>query len=157
MADTKSPSTTNDEGPAVDDPRAVTAFLTERARDSAGGRRMFRLPVMLRFDGPGKLMIEAAAVGVDDAALGAAGLQVDLDDSAMSVGLLDRCRALCARDAASCAVWIDAHWGRNLPLPPLPPIPGEPPRPAQALAVRAVVELVAAGTAPSAARVRVIP
>jgi len=143
------------DGPSVEDGAAALAFLQQEARDPSGGRRMLRVPVAIRFDGPGKLMIDAAAIGVDHAALGVAALGVELDDSAMGVGLLDQLRSACERSATTCAVWLHVHWGPNLPMPPLPPIPGAPPPAPTTLAVRAFEALIGPGVAASSARVGV--
>ncbi len=132
-------------GAVVADAAAALTWLRQHAKDDQGQRRLFRVPVVVRFDGPGKLMIDDSAVGVDVAALGAAGLHVDLDDTTMGVALLDHCRRLCAPEAEVCALWIHAQVGRALPMPSLPPMPGAPPEAAESLSVRAVEGLVEAG------------
>ncbi len=117
---------------------ATVAWFKSHAKGPKG-RALFRLPVVMTFDSNAKLQITKAVIAADAEA---AGIWVDLDDTAMGVGVLQQLRGLCPKEATSCVVWLHAHWGRNVPMPPMPPMPGMPPQPPEAIAVRAVDGLV---------------
>lgn len=149
------PAPTFESGANVADTAALLTWLRQQAKDGQDRRRLFRVPVVIRFDSPGKLMIDDAAIGVDAAALGADGLHVELDDTTMSVALMDHCRRLCPPKDDVCGLWIHAQVGRALPMPNLPPIPGAPPEAAETLSVRAVEGLIEAGAKAAATKVGV--
>ncbi len=110
---TERPTVSMQEGPSISPTSALVAWLDEHAK----GGRLVALPVTVVFDDAYKLGIVDAVVGGGDDAL-----HLELDDAAMSIGLLDVLRGKCAADATSCAVWLDGTWGplvaRRGPPPP---------------------------------------
>ena len=68
------------------------------------------------------MSLKLGVLGVSPAAItdraGGPGLEVDLDDTALSIGLADRLRSDCARDE-HCAVWVEGTWGRLIEVPTL--------------------------------------
>lgn len=75
-------------------------------------------------DGAGKLVqlpvvVTPSVLGVSKGQV--AGLEIKLEDTAMSVGLADRLRPDCPYDEP-CAVWLEGVWGPtvDMPGPPMP-------------------------------------
>ena len=77
--------------------------------------RALRLPVAVTFDDEYRLAIQSAQVG---------GISLKLDDTAMSVALLDQVRALCPAGEPGCTVWLEGTWGSVLPGAMMPGMGG---------------------------------
>ena len=108
---TPSPVLTFVEGPALTD-----AALPEWLAEQQARRTTLRLPVVVDFGGPYRLGIQQAWLGSDTSDAGAAGMLLRLDDTAMSVSLMDHLRTACP-EGARCAVWVEARWGAAVPMP----------------------------------------
>ncbi|MDP2304938.1 MAG: hypothetical protein Q8P18_02810 [Pseudomonadota bacterium] len=94
---TPPPARTFDDGPAVADPAAVLTWL-----DAGRGRRV-QLPVVVQFDDQHRLAVTGASIG-------AGGVPLKLDDTAMGIALIDQLRTLCPPGPA-CTVWLEGTWG----------------------------------------------
>lgn len=105
------------EGPAVQPTGALVEFLNQNARSSAGKKRRFKLPVVVRFEDEHRLAIGAAHIGGDAAAPGADAIALSLDDTAMSIALLDTVSQRCPKGQASCALWLEGYWGPLMDTP----------------------------------------
>jgi len=101
----------------VDGPALADAGLLPWLRDQEARGTTLRLPVVVDFGGPFRLGVQRAWLGSDLAEPGAEALLLDLDDTAMSVGLMDDLRAACP-EGDRCAVWVEARWGALVPMPP---------------------------------------
>lgn len=111
------------EGPRLDSPTLHT-WLKSMVSD-AGQPRRVRLPVLVKGRAP--LGVERTAfVGTEN------GLSLELDDSAMGVGLADHYRRVC-RDAPSCVLLLDGvlHGERGFRVLWIQPVKGEAPTVAQ--------------------------
>lgn len=117
-------------GPTIDVSKAgaaaeLRAFFEANQKTAAGQRRLFRVPVALRFEDPSRLAIAAAFVGAHLPAAGQDALALQLDDSALGVSLLEQVGRACPKDRTECAVWLTGHWGALVGGPELPES-GEP-------------------------------
>lgn len=81
--------------------------------------RLMRLPVVVRIR-PDKLGTAGAHIGTTpgDAPQGA--IELNLTDTALSVGLWERIREGCDLDDGSCVLWLEGYWRELLPMPGLP-------------------------------------
>jgi hypothetical protein len=93
--------------------------------------------------GPFRLGIQRAWLGTNLDGPAAGDLLLDLDDTTMSVGLMDRLRTTCPT-GERCAVWIEARWGAPVPMPAALAAFDEGPRGAP-VTVRGLVGVAAAG------------
>ena len=126
---TKDPTMPNMKpGPTIDakagaPAEPLRAFFEANQKTAAGQRRLFRVPVALRFEDPSRLAIAAAFVGARLPAAGEDALALQLDDSALGVPLLEQVGRACPKDQPSCAVWLTGHWGALVDGPALPESP----------------------------------
>ncbi len=99
------------DGPALDDAQLLAWLGEQQARGST-----LRLPVVVDFGGPYRLGVQRAWLGSDLAAPGPSTVLLDLDDTPMSVSLMDHLRRACP-EGERCAVWIEARWGAPVAMP----------------------------------------
>ncbi len=123
-AKTPKPERSFSPGPTLADSAALLAWL--ESNPSA----YLRLPVVVFRGGLGG--VELAFIGSDPVPPGDDAILLELDDSALGIGLSTRLRSLCGGSDA-CAVWIEGTWGRLLPGIAAPAAAEPPPWP---LAVR---------------------
>ncbi|MEC7947590.1 MAG: hypothetical protein VX265_08470 [Myxococcota bacterium] len=107
------------DGASLADTEALLRWL-----QTSDGRAL-RLPVAVTFDDDYRLAIQSARVG---------GIPLKLDDTAMSVALLEQVRAICADGEPGCTVWLEGTWGSVLQGATMPGMggpdlsgPGAPP------------------------------
>jgi hypothetical protein len=86
------------QGPAVEPVSALIAWL-----EGDGGKKLVQLPVV----------VVPSVLGLASGRLG--GVEIRLDDAAMSVSLADRIRKDCPMDV-ECAIWVEGTWGANVDL-----------------------------------------
>ncbi|MDP6947130.1 MAG: hypothetical protein QF464_23470 [Myxococcota bacterium] len=105
-------------GAALTPPDALAAWLESNAK-RGDGHALMRLPVVIRFR-PDKLGAAGAHIGTapGDAPEGA--VELELSDTALSVGLWDRIRQSCDLDQGACVLWLEGYWRELLPMPGLP-------------------------------------
>ena len=96
-------------GPPIQPPGPLLEWLG-KVKDAPGPRKLLRLPVVVRFEDEYRLAFGDAVVGVSEAAFDdGQALHVKLDDTGMGVALLTTLKGLCP--GATCAVWLEGHWG----------------------------------------------
>jgi hypothetical protein len=142
------------DGPAIQPSGALLDWLGKNATNAAGKRRLFRLPVVVRFEDSYRLALGPAFIGVSEGAPPADAIPLTLDDTGLKSALLDTLRDRCPKEAGGCALWLDGYWGALVDAPGLP---GEAP-PKNPFAVLRVGEMIdgkAQGAA--AARAQVEP
>ena len=106
---TPAPTRTYVDGSPLADAGALLAWL-----EGSGGKAL-RLPVAMTFDDEYRLAIQTAHVG---------GVPLKLDDTAMSVALLDQVRGLCPPGQPGCTIWLEGTWGSVLQGVSMPSLPG---------------------------------
>lgn len=98
-------------GPALRPASALLAWLEASAGNDDGGRRLFRLPVVVRFEDRYRLGLGAAHIAASASDLTPDAIALELDDTAMGIALLDQLRSRCPAGVDACAVWLDGYWG----------------------------------------------
>lgn len=98
-------------GPALRPASALLAWLEASAGNDDGGRRLFRLPVVVRFEDRYRLGLGAAHIAASVNDLAPDAIALELDDTAMGIALLDQLRSRCPAGVDACAVWLDGYWG----------------------------------------------
>jgi hypothetical protein len=112
----------------VDGHPLASAGLLPWLRDQQARGTTLRLPVVVDFGGPFRLGVQRAWLGSDVADPGADALLLELDDTPMSVGLMDHLRTACP-EGDRCAVWVEGRWGALVPMPPeMAAFADDPPR-----------------------------
>jgi len=105
---TPEPERTFVDGPPIDPPAALLAWLDKTA--SAEPRPRIRLPVVVRFRDAHRLGLDGGHIGVSPA-IPPGAIQVSLDDTSMGIALLDRVRDACPDEKQTqCAVWLEGTW-----------------------------------------------
>lgn len=114
-------------GPAIRPSGPLLDWLNDKVAAAPGPRKRVRLPVVVRFEDQYRLAIGEAFIGAAPGAAGDDAIFLSLDDTGMSVALLDILRDRCPKSADACAVWLEGHWGPlvDVPMPDLD-LPGEP-------------------------------
>ena len=96
-------------GPALADGAALLGWL--RAHPDA----RVRIPVVILFSPDGLRAPRLTFLGTDPAPPAEDAILLELDDSALGIGLDTRLRSLCDAESDACAVWIEGTWGPLLP------------------------------------------
>jgi hypothetical protein len=142
------------EGPTIQPASQLLSWLEKNARDEAGNRRIFRLPVVVRFEDEHRLALGPAYIGVSEASLGSDRVALALDDTGLKVSLLDQLNQRCTRPATVCALWLEGYWGPLVQAgSSSDPPDGDKTHP---FAVLAVGELIDPTDVPSPATTRVL-
>jgi hypothetical protein len=102
------------EGPAIQPADILLGWLRQRASIDKGGRRLFRLPVVVRFADAYRLALGEACVSTSPKDTCDNHLQLQLDDTALGISLLDRVSQHCPKPALSCAIWLEGYFGELL-------------------------------------------
>lgn len=76
--------------------------------------RLLQLPVVVEWSG---MDVGQAWLGMTDADPVANAVRIQLDQSALGVGLAVRLRSLCDKAPARCVVWLQGYWGPTVDLP----------------------------------------
>lgn len=105
-------------GPAIAPAAALLDWLENEVKP-ATPRKRIKLPVVVKMD-EHRVSIVDAWVGGGEAPADA--IRLKLDDTGMGVALKDQLRRKCA--AATCAVWLEGHWGALVQSGPQLPVPG---------------------------------
>ena len=98
-------------GPPITSSGRVLGTLERDGKTSAGKRRRFRLPVVVRF-ADSRLSITEAFIGVKAGDRAEDSVVLELDDTSLGIPLMTRLTDHCPRDRDSCAVWLEGYWGR---------------------------------------------
>lgn len=107
------------EGPALQPAAVLLDWLERHARTETGTRRLFRLPVVVRFEDAYRLAIESAFIGTSEADRNSDSVCLRLDDTGMGMSLVSQLGPYCAGSSRVCRVWLEGYWGRlvEVPLP----------------------------------------
>ena len=132
------------QGPPLQPAEALVSWLQGAASPGQDPKPFIRLPVVIRFEDSLKLGIHEAWIGGSDAEIGEGSVALRLDDTGMSVGVLDHILDRIPAEDVHCVVWLEGTWGPLVDLP-MPQIPGEPPDTRDVFAVRRVGEMVTPG------------
>ena len=138
------PSVQYEEGTPLQPSSALLAWLQGLNNGTQGPDPFIRLPVVLRFEDTLKLGIHEAWIGGSNDDVGQDSIAIRLDDTGMSVGVLDQVLDRIPPDDLSYVVWLEGTWGPLVDLP-MPEIPGEPPDAREVFAVRRVGDAVTPG------------
>jgi hypothetical protein len=142
------------EGPTLQPSAQLLSWLEKNAKDEAGKRRVFRLPVVVRFEDEHRLALGPAYIGVSEESLGVDRVALALDDTGLKTSLLDHLNQRCAKPATGCALWLEGYWGPLVKAgPSFDPPGGDKTHP---FAVLAVGDLIDPTAAPSPAATRVL-
>lgn len=101
------------EGPATRPSGPLLSWLNENARTAAGKKRRFRLPVAVTFEDEHRLAVGTAHIG----AAGPDAVALALDDTGLSVALLDTLQQRCPKGEPGCTVWLEGYWGELMDAP----------------------------------------
>lgn len=104
------------DGPDIADTPRLLAWLD--AHRASGAKKLLRVPVVVEFDDAYRLGVQRAWIGNAQTKPEGA-VMLDLDDTAMSVAVIDTLRSLCP-PGPTCAIVVDGLWGAVVPMPPLP-------------------------------------
>ncbi len=118
------PSTELVEGPAIEPPDQLLAWLETTPGAAGERRRRIQLPVVVRFEDEYRLAVGEAFVGARVEAKRPDALRLALEDTGMSVALLTQLGGLCPKPAEACALWLEGYWGRLVDMPSIPDLPG---------------------------------
>src|SRR4051812_5948809 len=99
------------EGPAIHPPGPLVDWLNKNAKSASGARRLFRLPVVVRFQSSHHLALGEAFIGASEDDAGAGAIALSLDTGAMGLSLLSLLSERCPPPAEACTVWLDGTWG----------------------------------------------
>lgn len=107
-------------GPSLQPACVLVDWIERHARTETGTRRLFRLPVVVRFD-LYRIAIESACIGTSEADMDSSSVHLRLDDTGMGMSLPSQLRVYCKDHSRVCAVWLEGYWGPlvELPLPEL--------------------------------------
>ncbi|MGC6516061.1 MAG: hypothetical protein ACON4N_16350 [Myxococcota bacterium] len=95
-------------GPSVEPASDLRVWL-----DRNGGR-LLQLPVVVEWSG---MDVGQAWLGMTGADPVANAVRIQLDQSALGIGLAVRLRSLCGNAPARCVVWLQGYWGSTVDLP----------------------------------------
>jgi hypothetical protein len=102
---TPAPTRSYVDGAAINDSATLLTWLQQTKGTP------LRLPVRVEFDDQYRLAVARAEVG---------SLPLKLDDTAMSVPVLDQLRTLCPVNEPGCVVWLEGTWGAVLEVGGMP-------------------------------------
>ena len=105
-------------GAALTPSDALVTWLEANAK-RGDGYALMRLPVVVRIR-PDKLGTAGAHIGTVAGEAHDGAVELNLTDTALSVGLWDRVRQSCDIDQGACALWLEGYWRELLPMPGLP-------------------------------------
>jgi len=105
-------------GAALAPAEALLTWLEAHAK-RGDGHALMRLPVVVRFR-PDKLGAAGAHIGTTPGDAPEGAVELELTDTALSVGLWERIRQGCDLDQGACALWLEGYWRELLPMPGLP-------------------------------------
>lgn len=116
MADSKRPTALKKmiEGAAIQPSGTLLDWLNRNARSATGARRLFRLPVVIRFQDEYRLELGDAFVGAAEETMSADPIALSLDTSAMGMSLWSLLNERCPKALIACAVWLDGYWGSSI-------------------------------------------
>ena len=97
---------------------ALVTWLEANAK-RGDGYALMRLPVVIRIR-PDKLGTAGAHIGTVPGEAPEGAVNLELSDTALSVGLWERIRQSCDLDAGACTLWLEGYWRELLPMPGLP-------------------------------------
>lgn len=109
------------EGPPLRPSEVLLAWIEEHARGASNHRRLFRLPVVVRFEDEYRLAIESACIGTSEQDCRGGAIPLTLDDTGMGSPLVTSLGPYCTRSSRVCVVWLEGLWGRLVELPDLQP------------------------------------
>ena len=112
------PETPMTQGASLSPSDALLSWLEANAK-RGDGYALMRLPVVLRIR-PDRLGLSGAHIGTEPGAAPAGAIELDLTDTALSVGVWERVRQSAERDQDSVVLWLEGYWRALLPMPALP-------------------------------------
>lgn len=115
----KVPSTEHDtsmiEGASLNPTPSLLTWLEESAK-RGDDYALMRLPVVLRVR-PDKLGLSGAHIGAQPGEAPEGAIELDLNDTALSVGLWEQLQRSEALDPSATAIWLEGYWRELLPMP----------------------------------------
>lgn len=115
------------DGPSINDAPALTQWMDAQL----SARRLVRIPVVVEFDDAYRLAVVRAWIGNAGGAPPASAALLKLDDTGMSIALLDQLRTTCPAGANTCPVLLEGRWGTRIDESGMPPLDGVPAGPPQ--------------------------
>ncbi|HIA00481.1 MAG TPA: hypothetical protein EYN66_00960 [Myxococcales bacterium] len=97
-------------GPSLEPSNELLKWLNDNPRKSTNTRRMLRLPIVVEFEDDYRLNYERVYIGGTPSQSGNVVL-LDLDDTALGMGLLTQLQRLCPKGQKACALWLEGYWG----------------------------------------------
>jgi hypothetical protein len=97
-------------GPALTPSSALLVWLNANPRKKSGDRRRIRLPVVVEFEDDYRLAYGPIYIAAR-LEQPANPILLEIDDTALGVGLMTRLLSICPKDKKGCVLWLEGHWG----------------------------------------------